>query len=363
MNPFRMYVFVSIIFFLLVGIITRDDLKDTISKKIENIESVEKQFTGYYTLRKMTGNFNSNKIDSLNREIKVRNKNLIALFINSNNKENKKIKRLLKDYALTAIIEVDTVNKTEQLKSILDIESNRTLTQYTKIIKYTQDNLSYKDVVEKKLADGFNIKDTTWLDPISKTDTIMPLSVKDEIKIMGYSDLQLDSLIKKREPADTNKFKSSIWDSKIRKLTYKLHAKEIFYNDPNYVDNTFLKYTSIAMFFIMPFFALILYVFYIRRKVNYFYEMLIFSLHFHTLVFIIFSFFFILEIIFKKNLPNSVMLIPVGLMIIVLFASLRHVFKQSLLKSILKEFLIVITYFIFLSIIFGIILGYSTLIG
>jgi Protein of unknown function (DUF3667) len=360
MNPFRMYVFVSIIFFLLVGVLTRDKLKDIISKKIENLDEVEKEINAYENIKKITCNFKTSLIDSINLLSKYKNKAIGDSVLQLKRKRNKKERVFLTNYATYLSIHNDTLNHVSELKKALGINQKGSFKSYNKVYQFSDiDNEGFN-----KIYNGIrdlNKNDSNWTHEISYYDTIKPLSIKDEIKIMGFSDLQMDSLIVKRNKRN-NKLQFSFFNKTITKSTFKFRAKEIFYNDPNYIKNTVIKYASIAMFFVMPFFALIIYFFHIRRKPSYFYEMLIFSIHFHTLVFIIFSLYFILEIILKDHLPNLFVLAPLFLMIYALFKSLRYVFKQTFLKSIIKEFLIVIVYFFFLGIIFIGLLSYSTLV-
>jgi hypothetical protein len=360
MNPFRMYVFVSIIFFLLVGILTRDNMKDVISKKTENIDKVEKEIMAYENIKNITFNFRTSAIDSINLLTKNKNKIIGEKILQLKRERNKKERIFLTKYATYLSIHNDTLIYPQELKKTLRINQKGSFKSYNKAYQFSIiDNEDFFDINKGIL--NLAKMDTNWAHEISYSDTLKPLSIKDEIKIMGFSDQQMDSLIVKRDKNKDKKL-ASLFNKTIAKTKFKIHAKEIFYNDPNYIKNTVIKYASIAMFFIMPFFALIIYFFHIRRKSNYFYEMLIFSIHFHTLVFIIFSAYFILEIFLKDYLSHIFVLVPLFLMIYALFKSLKSVFKQTFLKSIIKEFLIVMVYFIFLGIIFIGLLSYSTFV-
>ncbi|MFO7371390.1 MAG: DUF3667 domain-containing protein [Bacteroidales bacterium] len=100
------------------------------------------------------------------------------------------------------------------------------------------------------------------------------------------------------------------------------------------------KGISGSMFVLMPVFAFFLWLFYWGRKIFYS-EHLVFSLHFHTLMFIIFSLWFLL------NLLN----LHIGLVFFIailayLLLSLKHVFAQGWMKTTVKLFLLNLVYFV-----------------
>lgn len=97
-----------------------------------------------------------------------------------------------------------------------------------------------------------------------------------------------------------------------------------------------IKYFSIALFFLMPFFAFILFLLHIRRKHNY-YNYLIFSIHYHSTVFIVFSILSLIQMMIV--LPDMVWgLCIIGLWIYLLIAMKRN-YQQSWLKTGIKAML------------------------
>ncbi len=81
-----------------------------------------------------------------------------------------------------------------------------------------------------------------------------------------------------------------------RKL-FKQYLKTIN-ADENYIERLrekAYKFASVGLFFLMPAFAFIIYLLHFRRSINY-YEYLIFSIHYHTLVFITLSIFHLVSI-------------------------------------------------------------------
>ncbi|SFE66820.1 Protein of unknown function [Chitinophaga sp. CF118] len=100
------------------------------------------------------------------------------------------------------------------------------------------------------------------------------------------------------------------------------------------------------MFVLLPLFALLLRLFYDRKK--YFYvDHAIFSLHFHAAAFLIFLFFSIIEKIFPSltYIFNNLELLFIILYIIV---ALKTVYQQSVFKSIYKGFALITLYSIFI---------------
>jgi hypothetical protein len=95
------------------------------------------------------------------------------------------------------------------------------------------------------------------------------------------------------------------------------------------------------IFALMPLFALILYLIYIRRKI-YFVDHLIFAFHLHTAVFLMIAIVSLLEgLSHFKELSMAYFYVP-----FYYFAALKNVYKQSLRKTIFKGFLIGILYLI-----------------
>jgi hypothetical protein len=102
----------------------------------------------------------------------------------------------------------------------------------------------------------------------------------------------------------------------------------------------FLKNISILMFLLMPYFAFILMLFYLKKKKFYF-ELLIFSIHFHSFTFILLgvllgiNYFFNLDVFFPAAL----------ILFIYLLLALRNFFQQSVGKTFIKTLLLSLTYF------------------
>src|SRR5688572_726302 len=95
----------------------------------------------------------------------------------------------------------------------------------------------------------------------------------------------------------------------------------------------FIKMLSVLMFLLMPLFALIMKSAYFRHKIHYI-QFLIISLHYHCFVFLILTTAFLLEVVFGWNV-----FITAAMFISLLYLLLeqRFLFRQKLLKTILKS--------------------------
>lgn len=130
--------------------------------------------------------------------------------------------------------------------------------------------------------------------------------------------------------------------------------------DENLIDRfkeKVIKFSSVSLLFLMPVFAFILFLLYWRSKRNY-YEFLIFSIHYHILVFIILSALFIIQKLFNVH----VLLVFATILGIYayLWIAMKNHFGQSWLKSFFKSFLAGISYqlVVFTTVVLIIIVGW-----
>jgi hypothetical protein len=96
------------------------------------------------------------------------------------------------------------------------------------------------------------------------------------------------------------------------------------------------------MFVLLPLFALLLKLFYSRKKYLYV-NHAIFSLHFHAVVFLLFLFSAIVGKIFPA-LSNIFGILEIALIVLYLIVALRKAYQQSLLKSVFISFGMIILY-------------------
>jgi hypothetical protein len=109
------------------------------------------------------------------------------------------------------------------------------------------------------------------------------------------------------------------------------------------LNHKLLKNISLLMFFLMPVYALLLALFYYKKKLFYS-EHLLFSVHFHTLAFMI----FIVVVPLNAVLPVNIAVAAQVVVLIYLLLSLKTVYEQSWGMTILKTVLLIFSYVIFL---------------
>lgn len=103
--------------------------------------------------------------------------------------------------------------------------------------------------------------------------------------------------------------------------------------------NQALSYGSVALFVFLPIFTLFLKLFYIRRKFTYV-DHLVFVFHCQTVFFMLLSIFFILNMFIKNEFTGIFML----LFLIYLFIALKVFYRQGYLKTFIKFILLNLTY-------------------
>ena len=141
-------------------------------------------------------------------------------------------------------------------------------------------------------------------------------------------DKSIDNLLKD----DT---KASRFDRYLYKLAvkFKMNGAEKFVKELNH-------YISKLLFLLIPLFALLLKILYIRRKRKYF-EHLVFSLHFHSFIFMLF-----ILVEFISLLINKMQIIYAPLIFIYLFVALKIFYGQSVFKTLMKNIILHIVYII-----------------
>ncbi|MCX6303576.1 MAG: DUF3667 domain-containing protein [Bacteroidetes bacterium] len=104
---------------------------------------------------------------------------------------------------------------------------------------------------------------------------------------------------------------------------------------------TVLEHTASKLIFILiPVFAALLKLFYLRRKRLYF-EHLIFSLHLHAFIFLLFILYLLIELLFPLNLFYTAIII-----LVYGFIALKKYYGQALWKTLAKMLLISLSYLI-----------------
>lgn len=184
-----------------------------------------------------------------------------------------------------------------------------------------------------------------------KTDPSTPIELGDSIHISAQ---EVNSLL-----SDPNRLNEKIdsvlisgqgkdvsWlEKKIAKTVILFAGGFIKWQD---ILGKFIQNLSIAMFFLMPFFALLLSALYFRSHLKYS-EHLIFSIHFHSFVFFIFTVWLLFLLIVSNTWVNLFFLFLITLYFV---KGLRYVYSQSWKKTMIKAFLLMFVYtFVLLSIV------------
>lgn len=100
----------------------------------------------------------------------------------------------------------------------------------------------------------------------------------------------------------------------------------------------FVKTASYGMFLFLPLFALLLKLFYVRRKRLYI-EHFIFTLHFYSFIFFLFILFILIRLI-PINIPWWIML---SIILIYLYIAMFKVYNQSWIKTFFKQMALLFT--------------------
>lgn len=101
----------------------------------------------------------------------------------------------------------------------------------------------------------------------------------------------------------------------------------------------FLGRLSWTFFLLVPLFALILKLVYIRRK-QFYVEHLVFTFHFHAFLFSVLS----IVILFENLFPTELKMVLLSYIPIYLFISMKKYYKQGFRKTLLKYFLLLMGY-------------------
>ena len=110
----------------------------------------------------------------------------------------------------------------------------------------------------------------------------------------------------------------------------------------------------IMMFFLLPFYAIVLKLLYFRNNILYV-KHLIYGLHIHCFTFFLISLLLLLYLVTEPEsiLVSYVEMLVYGLLIVYIYISMLHVYRQKWLKTLIKFFLLGFVYF-FMLLVFGI---------
>jgi hypothetical protein len=186
--------------------------------------------------------------------------------------------------------------------------------------------------------------DSTSSISVAQTITFYNISSQE---LRGMQHAQLDSVLQVRgvSPSVLNK--------------YVVRQMARIATDGQEGFNHFLvKGISYMMFALMPLFALIVYLLH-RKKAQYYIGTLIFSIHYHSFIFLLFS----VSLIVNRLAGTSYTFeLPIIICPMYLFLALRHVYKDSRIRTVMKIILIGVLQLFSLAVVFLITVFVSILI-
>ncbi len=300
--PARLYVFVSVIFFFLIGKFADHQLEESIHElKRSDIVKIDMQ-----DLIDDDQSLDSLKAGKLGRRLDLK----IPLNERGLTDLSSRLKRL----------------KPAQLDSML-----------------TKANVAVNDSTRQKLRSLIElVPDTplvsTGLDQLFGKRKFKTSEEREayEEQLSHMPDQQIDSLIR-AEGSNPG------W------LTRKLYRQQSKFSHLSNGENTHellhavTKNLSIVMFVLMPFVAVLLLLFYFRRG-RFYYEHLIFSVHIHTVLFLLFSIAIGITFFAKPTLISSVLAWTFWISWFYFLLSIKRVYGQSWGKTIVKFFLLSMMY-------------------
>ncbi len=192
---------------------------------------------------------------------------------------------------------------------------------------------------------GRTIYEQTDSIALSKADSIINSGVDSaEQSHIVYSKEKVDSikaLMTKINPSD------NFAERFIKNKTKNLGGKNSSIAEMNQMFQEKLMHNIPKMFFILlPFFALILKLVNYRKKILYI-DHLVFSIHFHSLVFITIGLLMLLNHYIDNEVFKTISYLTVILGIgVYLFLALYHVYHSSIIKTLIKQFLLFFLYMI-----------------
>lgn len=152
---------------------------------------------------------------------------------------------------------------------------------------------------------------------------------------VDYSDILFSGgKLRDRLNRFAEKLEASLPTAKTEKERQKLHSYIAMCRNPEMALSNVLKYLSWAFFILLPLFALILKLFYIRRKQNYI-RHLIFSIHLHSFLFVVLILITGLRLIFDSGLSTISGFLLLSFPVYFVIA-LRKFYGQGYLKTFVK---------------------------
>lgn len=304
--PLKLYLFISFVFFLFLGKLSDNAIDSSnINGNIINTDDVG---TMSLSINELLGNkkkyYSNDSADVCMIEFDFRSKDsLLQVLANLQTAHDTVLNKLL----LHEDIDTNTITRENLRKALALIPLTNTALDSIKP-KYEVYNKVKFDTKEEYLAF--------------------------KQKVPNYNNKQLDSVL-------TAYGENASWFNRqmLRKMAiYDFKSKDSI----KLLTQAILKSISLTMFIMMPLTAILLLLIFYRRK--YYYEHLIFSIHQHTIFFIIFSLILVIQIYISESVGQKLWGWSFLLCMIYLIISLKNNYKQSWGKTIAKFMLMSIPY-------------------
>lgn len=212
------------------------------------------------------------------------------------------------------------------------------------------DTIAYR--VKKDLSrQGLSIEVGTSSDSIRKKrkraeGIVINLGEKDaKGKARGFNLTKIKQWSQNRQMTpeavlDSLGLKKTFWN-----LRFAEQSLKIVKRDTESLVEYLLEKASLMMFFLLPFFAVLLKLFYVRSR-RYYIEHLVFTLHLHAFLFFLLL---VLSLITNVYDHGSVGTISFGVLFIYLLLSFRRVYRQGWWKTLTKMFFLFLLYTVSIS--------------
>lgn len=187
-----------------------------------------------------------------------------------------------------------------------------------------QGSLSQKAAVPKELTRITQKGDTTRM-RINMISTSFPTNVAEMTLVRDFNETQMDSFLLAKD------ISPNLATRMLMKGTSRLMSGAVTIRQ---FKQSFIDNTSRAMFFLLPFFAFLIW-FFFKGNTPYYISHLVFALHVHSAVFLIFTIWFFPKLFLGDYGYGS---IPVLLCLVYLFISLRTTYGESRLITGIKMF-------------------------
>jgi hypothetical protein len=302
--PVKFYVFVSFVFFLLLGKLS-DHAVDGSNKLFKNDKGVDSKSITINELQGKKRKYHSN---------------------NPNDVGQVEFEYTSKDSLKKTLSHLQRATDTELNQLLIEEDIDTTAQNREALKKYSayipENALSLSDKPSYSVYGKIKFATKEEYDRFREN-------------IHNYTDAQVDSLLKAKGE-NVNWFNRQM----LKKLG-KFDTKNK--DDLKEVTHAIIKSISLTMFLMMPLTAILLLFLFYRKK--YYYEHLIFSIHTHTIFFLIFSFILVVQIFISDRIGQKLWPWSLLICLFYLISSLKHNYKQSWGKTIFKFLLMSIPYF------------------